>query len=80
MPAPKSPSGGSRGSSGKTSKSSTTRRRRKSASNDGRGGVSDGIAGLAEQVTNGILKPLGLVVLTTSGSRRSSTTPLTAAA
>lgn len=65
MPAPKSPSGGSRGSSSKTVKSSTTRRRRKSASNDGHGAVSDGIAGLAEQVTNGILKPLGLVVLTT---------------
>jgi polyhydroxyalkanoate synthesis regulator phasin len=65
MPAPKSPSGGSRGASGKTVKSSATRRRRKSASNDGHGGVSDGIAGLAEQVTNGILKPLGLVVLTT---------------
>jgi polyhydroxyalkanoate synthesis regulator phasin len=65
MPAPKSPSGGSRGSSGKTSTSSTTRRRRKPASNDGRAGVTDGIAGLAEQVTNGVLKPLGLVVLTT---------------
>jgi hypothetical protein len=65
MPAPKSPSGGSRGSSGKTSTSSTTRRRRKSASNDGRAGVTDGIAGLAEQLTNGVLKPLGLVVLTT---------------
>ena len=65
MPAPKSPSGGSRGSSGKTAKSSTTRRRRKSPPSDGRGGVTDGITGLAEQVTNGILKPLGLVVLTT---------------
>jgi len=27
--------------------------------------VSDGLASLAEQVTNGVLKPLGLVVLTT---------------
>jgi polyhydroxyalkanoate synthesis regulator phasin len=73
VPAPKSPSGGSRGSSGKTSKASTTRRRRKPAPNDGRkpapndggGGAGDGLASLAEQVTNGVLKPLGLVVLTT---------------
>lgn len=74
MPAPKSPSGGSRGSSGarssaggsrsKTSKSSAKRGRRKPAQDD-RGGVSDGLASLAEQVTNGVLKPLGLVVLTT---------------
>ena len=65
MPAPKSSSGGSRGSSGKTSKSSATSRRRKSARDDGRGGVGDNLASLAEQVTNGVLKPLGLVVLTT---------------
>ena len=65
MPAPKSPSGGSRGASGKTSKSSTKRRRRKSAPNESTGGVGDGLTGLAEQVTNGVLKPLGLVVLTT---------------
>ena len=75
MPAPKSPSGGPRGSSGarssasgsrsKTSKSSAKRGRRKPAQDDDRGGVSDGLASLAEQVTNGVLKPLGLVVLTT---------------
>jgi polyhydroxyalkanoate synthesis regulator phasin len=35
-----------------------------SAHTDGRGAVSDGLAGLAAQVTNGVLKPLGLVVLT----------------
>jgi len=65
MPAPKSSSGGSRGSSGKTSKSSTKSRRRKSPPDDGEDPVSDGLASLAEQVTNGVLKPLGLVVLTT---------------
>lgn len=65
MPAPKSSSGGSRGSSGKTSKSSAKGRRRKSSQDDGRGGVGDNLASLAEQVTNGVLKPLGLVVLTT---------------
>jgi polyhydroxyalkanoate synthesis regulator phasin len=65
MPAPKSPSGGSRGSSGKTSKSSTKRRRRKSAPNEGADGIGDGLTSLAEQVTNGVLEPLGLVVLTT---------------
>ena len=65
MPAPKSSSGGSRGSSGKTSKSSAKSRRRKSSQDDGRGGVGDNLASLAEQVTNGVLKPLGLVVLTT---------------
>lgn len=65
MPAPKSSSGGSRGSSGKTSKSSATSRRRKSSQDDGRAGVGDNLASLAEQVTNGVLKPLGLVVLTT---------------
>ena len=65
MPAPKSSSGGSRGSSGKTSKSSAKGRRRKSSQDDDRGGVGDNLASLAEQVTNGVLKPLGLVVLTT---------------
>jgi polyhydroxyalkanoate synthesis regulator phasin len=65
MPAPKSSSGGSRGSSGRTSKSSAKSRRRKPASDDGAGGVSDGLTSLAEQVTDGVLKPLGLVVLTT---------------
>ena len=78
MPAPKSASGGSRGASGqrsssggprsparaKTSKSSATNGRHRPAQDDRRGAVSDGLAGLAEQVTNGILKPLGLVVLT----------------
>jgi len=82
MPAPTSPSGGSRGSSGarssargsrsKNSTPSAKSGRRKPAksghtpaNNDGGGDVSDGLASLAEQVTNGVLKPLGLVVLTT---------------
>jgi polyhydroxyalkanoate synthesis regulator phasin len=65
MPAPKSPSGGSRGSSGKTSKSSAKTRRRQSAPDESTGGVGDGLTSLADQVTNGVLKPLGLVVLTT---------------
>jgi polyhydroxyalkanoate synthesis regulator phasin len=65
MPAPKSPSGGSGGSSGKRSKSSTKSRRRKSAPNEGTAGTGDGLTSLAEQVTNGVIKPLGLVVLTT---------------
>jgi polyhydroxyalkanoate synthesis regulator phasin len=65
MPAPKSPSGGSRGSSGKRPKSSTKGRRRKSVPNEGTGGTGDGLTSLAEQVTNGVIKPLGLVVLTT---------------
>jgi len=74
MPAPKSPSGGSRGSSGarssasgsrsKTSKSSAKSGRRKPAKDDGGGAVGDGLASLVEQLTNGVLKPLGLVVLT----------------
>jgi polyhydroxyalkanoate synthesis regulator phasin len=73
MPAPKSTSEGSGGASGargsrsaartKASKASGGSGRRKSAKNDR--GVSDGLANLAEQVTNGVLKPLGLVVLTT---------------
>jgi len=70
MPAPKSPSGGSRGSSGarssaKRSRSKTSTGSRKPAQDDGGGAVGDGLASLAEQVTNGVLKPLGLVVLTT---------------
>ena len=79
MPAPKSASGGSRGANGarssksgsrtparsKTSKSATKHgRRRPPANDDSRDGASDGLASLAEQVTNGVLKPLGLVVLT----------------
>lgn len=79
MPAPKSPSAGSGGASGarssskkprsparsKASKSGAKRGRRGPAVSDGRSGVGDGLTGLAEQVTNGVLKPLGLVVLTT---------------
>jgi hypothetical protein len=65
MPAPKSPSGGSGGSSGKRPKSSTKSRRRKPAPNERTGGTGDGLTSLAEQVTNGVIKPLGLVVLTT---------------
>jgi polyhydroxyalkanoate synthesis regulator phasin len=79
MPAPKSPSAGSGGASGarssskkprsparsKASKSRAKSGRRGPAVSDGRGGVGDGLTGLAEQVTNGVLKPLGLVVLTT---------------
>ena len=77
MPAPKSASGGSRGANGARSSTNGSRsparsknssaksgRRRASAKQDSRGGVSDGLASLAEQVTNGVLKPLGLVVLT----------------
>jgi hypothetical protein len=74
MPAPKSPSGGSQGTSGtrgsraaarsKTPKSSTGSGWRGSDKSDGADGVGDGLASLAEQVTNGVLKPLGLVVLT----------------
>jgi polyhydroxyalkanoate synthesis regulator phasin len=65
MPAPQSPSGGSRGSSGKTSKSSAKSRRHQSAPDESTAGVGDGLTSLADQVTNGVLKPLGLVVLTT---------------
>ena len=64
MPAPKSPPGRSRAAGGSRS---STKGRRRSATSDGSGadaGVSDGLASLAEQVTNRVLKPLGLVVLT----------------
>jgi hypothetical protein len=76
MPAPKSQSGGSRGaSSARSSKSGSDasarssakgarRRPRGAATTEHGGGVTDGLASLAEQVTNGVLKPLGLVVLT----------------
>ena len=73
MPAAKSPPGGSGGTSGgrgsppaartKTSKASAGSGRRKSTNDDG--GTGDGLSSLAELVTNGVLKPLGLVVLTT---------------
>lgn len=69
MPAPKSSPGRSRAAGG--SRSPTKSRRRPTpapAKSDGGSaatGVSDGLAGLAEQVTNRVLKPLGLVVLTT---------------
>jgi polyhydroxyalkanoate synthesis regulator phasin len=72
MPAAKSPSGGSGGTSGargsrpaaqaKTSKASAGSGGQQAAKHGG--GVSDGLSSLAEQVTNGVLKPLGLVVLT----------------
>jgi len=81
MPASKSPSGGSEGASGARSSGGGSRssarskpsrsgakgggRRARTAANDGDGALGDGLAGLAEQVTNGVLKPLGLVVLTT---------------
>ena len=74
MPAPKSQSGGSRGSRRArsaargsrpaTSKASANSGGRTPAQGGGRGAVSDGLASLAEQLTNGVLKPLGLVVLT----------------
>jgi polyhydroxyalkanoate synthesis regulator phasin len=54
MPSPKSPSGGSR-ASGRTR--SSTRRAETNA-------ATDGLSGLAEQLLNRIIKPLGLVVLT----------------
>jgi polyhydroxyalkanoate synthesis regulator phasin len=53
MPSPKSPSGGSR-ASGRT-RSST----RRAETNAG----TDGLSGLAEQLVNRIIKPLGLVLL-----------------
>lgn len=63
MPSAKSPSGGSRRSGGPRSAAS-------SGDSDGRSGSppsaveeSDGSSGLAEQLVNRILKPLGLVVL-----------------
>jgi hypothetical protein len=68
MPAPKSSPDRSRAAGGSRS---STKRRQRPAKSDGSGaaaaaaGVTDGIAGLAEQVTNRVLKPLGLVVLTT---------------
>ena len=65
MPAPKSSPDRSRAAG--ASRSSTKGRRRSAKSDGGEAaaGVSDGIASLAEQVTNRVLKPLGLVVLTT---------------
>lgn len=64
MPAPKSSPRRSRAAGGSRS---ATKSRRRSASSDGGadGAVVDGLASLAEQVTNRVLKPLGLVVLTT---------------
>jgi polyhydroxyalkanoate synthesis regulator phasin len=53
MPSPKSPSGGSRGSS--RTRSST----RRAETNTG----GDGLSGLTEQLVNRVIKPLGLVVL-----------------
>lgn len=69
MPAPKSPSGRSRAargsrSSGGGSRSSTGGRRR-SETSEGARPESDGLTGFAEQLTNRVLRPLGLVVLTT---------------
>jgi hypothetical protein len=63
MPAPKSSPGRPRAAGG--SRSSTKGHRRSAKSDGGAAGVSDGLASFAEQVTNGVLKPLGLVVLTT---------------
>jgi polyhydroxyalkanoate synthesis regulator phasin len=54
MPSPKSPSGGSRAS----------RRTRSSARRSETNAGGDGLPGLAEQLVNRIIKPLGLVVLT----------------
>jgi polyhydroxyalkanoate synthesis regulator phasin len=70
MPAPKSQSGGSRGASGSrsTPRSNAPKNARKGGRRrnaNGATGDKDGLAGLTEQVTNRILKPLGLVVLTT---------------
>ena len=65
MSAPKSSPGRSRAAGG--SRSSAKSRRRPANSDGGAAGagVGDGLASLAEQVTNRVLKPLGLVVLTT---------------
>ena len=77
MPAPKSPSGWvwgvERGAifeqeaafAGAIEDVEVRREERLAGGSDGGGGVGDGLTGLAEQVTNGVLKPLGLVVLTT---------------
>jgi hypothetical protein len=64
MPAPKSSPGRPRAAGGSRS---STKGRRRSAKSDGgaAAGAGDGLASLAEQVTNSVLKPLGLVVLTT---------------
>ncbi|HTT27936.1 MAG TPA: hypothetical protein VMG37_05975 [Solirubrobacteraceae bacterium] len=65
MPAPKSSPGRPRAAGGSRS---STKGRRRSAKSDGGAATadaSDGLASLAEQVTNRVLKPLGLVVLTT---------------
>jgi hypothetical protein len=62
-PAPKSSPAGSRAAGG--SRASAKRRRRPPKTDGGGGAVGDGLASLAEQVTNRVLKPLGLVVLTT---------------
>ncbi len=65
MPAPKSSPGRARAAGGSRS---STKGRRRSPKSDGGGaaaGAGDGLASLAEQVTNSVLKPLGLVVLTT---------------
>jgi hypothetical protein len=64
MPAPKSSPGRPRAAGGSRS---STKGRRRSAESDGgaAAGAGDGLASLAEQVTNSVLKPLGLVVLTT---------------
>jgi len=71
MPAAKSPSGGSGGASGaRGSRPAAQGKTSEASAGNGRmaakddGGVSGGLSSLAEQVTNGVLGPLGLVVLT----------------
>jgi polyhydroxyalkanoate synthesis regulator phasin len=68
MPSSKSPSGGSRAgsrarSSTRSSKKSGTAPRSSTRRSDANAG-GDGLASLAEQLVNRIIKPLGLVVLT----------------
>ena len=73
MPAPKSSPGRPRAAGGSRSPAKGSRRPAKSdrggdaaSAGDGLGAsAGHGLAGLAEQVTNRVLKPLGLVVLTT---------------
>jgi hypothetical protein len=65
MAAPKSSPGRSRSAGGSRSPAKSRRRSAYGGGADAGAGVSDGLAGLAEQVTNRVLKPLGLVVLTT---------------
>lgn len=64
MPSPKSPSGGSRRRGGARSATSSGDRSGGSTSAARSSDPGDGASGLAEQLVNRIIRPLGLVVLT----------------